>query len=387
MPGRRSLASPTLAAAAFRVPLLLFFAFAACSRKPAPEPPPPAPVRVAIAELTAVPVELSAIGTVDPSATVTVQSRVTGLITHVAFQEGQDVNAGDVLFTLDRRPFEAALREAEAVLQKDLAQAENADAEAKRYAALVEAGVATRQDAEQKRAAAHALAATVKADRAAIATRKLDLEFTTIRAPISGRTGAVLVREGNLVRANDTNLVVINRVQPVFVSFSVPEADLRELMHYMAQGPLPATASLPQSNEPVAQGQITFVDNAADKTTGTVRVKAVFPNQDLHLWPGVFVQVRATLTTRQDALVVPAAALQSGTSGPFVFVVAPDDTAEMRAVTTGERVAGERVVINSGVTAGEKVVTDGQLRLFPGAKVTILPGAAPAIDGGTREGP
>jgi len=354
-----------------------------CSKKQTPGGPPPAPVRVALAEIASVPVEMRAIGTVEPAATVSLKPRVTGMITRVQFQEGQDVAEGDVLFTLDRKPFEVALREAEANVGRAAAEATNAEAEARRYAELAEAGVASRQEAEQRLAAAKALRAAVAAAQAAVGARRLELEYTTIKAPIGGRTGAVLVREGNLVQANQTDLVVINKIEPILVTFTIPEKELRALQQYMASGELPITAAPPEDpNAKGERGTITFVDNAIDPTTGTVRVKGTFQNAEKRLWPGQFVQTQVTLATRADALVVPAVAVQRGQAGPYVFVVGPDMVAHMRPVTPGDRVEGERVIIDSGLAPGDQVITDGHLRVVPGAKVSIQPAAAPAADAG-----
>lgn len=331
-----------------------------------------------MAEKASVPVELQAIGTVEPSSSASIKPRVTGLITRVAFQEGQDVAEGDVLFTLDRKPFEVALREAEANLGRANAEAANAEAEARRYEELAQAGVGSRQEAEQRLAAAKAQRAAVAAGYAAVAARKLDLEYATIKAPIAGRTGAVRVREGNLVQANQTELVVVNQLQPVFVTFTIPEGELRTLQQYMSAGELPITVKPPE--DPKAEGDrgtLAFVDNAIDPTTGTVRVKGTFPNQERRLWPGQYVQAMVTLTTRSDALVVPSAALQRGQAGPFVMVVGPDLVAQMRPVQPGDRAQGNRMIIDSGLAAGEQVITDGHLRVVPGAKVSILPPDGP----------
>jgi multidrug efflux system membrane fusion protein len=334
--------------------------------------PPPAPVRVAIAEIATVPIQLQGIGTVEPLANVSLRPRVTGLITEVMFQEGQDVQEGDVLFVLDRRPFEVALREAQANFDQARTQAANAAAEARRYVELAAAGVASRQEAEQRQAAATAQAAAVEAQAASVAARRLDLEYATIRAPISGRTGAVQVREGNLAQANETELVVINQIQPVTVTFTVPEQGLRQLQEHMARGDLPITASLPDDRDLVEEGAVTFVDNAVERATGTVRVKGTFPNEELLLWPGQYVETVVTLETRPNALVVPSAAIQTGQEGTFVFVIAPDQMAHMRKITVGERVEGNRAIVDEGLSAGEQVVIDGQIRLVPGAKVSVV---------------
>ena len=289
---------------------------------------------------------------------------------------------GDVLFVLDKRPFEVALREAEANLERSRTQAANAEAQAARYEELAKAGVASRQDAELRRAEARAAAAAVDAFRAATVARRLDLEYTTIRAPMTGRTGSILVREGNLVRANETVLVEIVRLAPAFVSFAIPEASVPTLQQAMANsaGPLPVSAAAAPAGDAGAPshgelGTLSFLDNTMDRATGTLRLRATFENTSRALWPGQFVQATVRLGVREGAVVIPPSALQTGPSGTFVFVVGADDAAQMRPVQAGERVDGGRIVVQSGLAGGERVVTDGQLRIQPGAKVTIV-GAA-----------
>ncbi|MDI1444241.1 efflux RND transporter periplasmic adaptor subunit [Polyangium sp. 6x1] len=370
--------------AARRRALLLVLALAllapACSReRKGPAEPPRAPVRVAFSEVATVPIELSAIGTVEPSARVSLRPRVTGLVTAVKFQEGADVAEGDVLFVLDKRPFEVALREAESNLERSRTQAANAEAEATRYEELAKAGVASRQDAELRRAEARAAAAAVDAFRAATVARRLDLEYTTIRAPMTGRTGSILVREGNLVRANESVLVEIVRLAPAFVSFAIPEASVPALQQAMANssGPLPVSAAAAPSGDAGATGNgehgtLSFIDSTIDRATGTLRLRATFDNTSRSLWPGQFVQATVRLGVQEGAVVIPAEALQTGPSGTFVFVIGGDDAAQMRPVQPGERVTGGRIIVQSGLAAGERVVTDGQLRVQPGAKVTIV---------------
>jgi multidrug efflux system membrane fusion protein len=316
-----------------------------------------------------------------------VRARVSGQITRVHFKEGQDVAEGDLLFSIDPRPFEAALRQAEANLRKDEVQAANAEVEARRYEALVAEGVASREDAQARRANAAALAAVVQADRAAVASSKLELGYTTVRAPMDGRTGSVRAREGSVIQADTTELVVINKIRPAFVGFTVPEQSLGEIQRYMAAGPLPIAAAPPNVQGPPEQGVLTFVDNAVDRATGTILLRGTFANESLRLWPGQFVQATVVLTRMPDAVVVPGAAIQSSQSGTYVFVIQPDLTAQMRPVEVGTQVDGGAVVVARGLSAGERVVTDGQLRLVPGAKVAIQERPAGPEDAGAEGGP
>ncbi|AKT44127.1 efflux RND transporter periplasmic adaptor subunit [Chondromyces crocatus] len=369
--------------------LCVAVAGAGCSSKAPPPPPPPAPVRVATAEKATVPVRLKAIGAVEPSSTVTLQPRVSAQITKVLFKEGQDVKAGDPLFQLDQRPFQVALAEALAQLKQNQVQLQNARTEAERYLRLQQEGVGSKEQAEQKRAAADALAATVQANQATAAARQLDLTFTTIKSPIDGRTGAILAHEGNLVTANTTNLVVINRLKPIYVTFTLPEHELAEVRHFMEESQLGITASPPEKPDAIERGTLSFVDNTVDRATGTVKVKGTFDNTEARLWPGLFVEVSMTLTTQKDAIVVPGSAIQAGQEGDHVFVVGADQTAELRNVKKGGRVEGDRVVISEGVSAGDQVITDGQLRLTPGAKIGIVDGPPPkdpAVDAGAGTG-
>ncbi len=329
------------------------------------------PVTVATVVQKSMPIEIRVIGTAEPYSTVSVHAQITGQLTSVKFKEGDDVKAGQVLFSLDRRPLEAALQQAQANLERDLAQAANAASQAKRYQDLEERGIATREQVDTTRTGAAALTATVEADRAALENAKVQLQYATITAPLSGRTGALMVHEGNLVRANDaTPLVVINQVTPIYVSFGIPEARLPELKRYMARGSLRVQASPPNEPGPAATGRITFVDNNVDRTTGTIRIKGTFPNDDRRLWPGQFVNVVATLTTDPGAIVVPSAAVQAGQQGEYVFVVKPDKTVELRPIEVA-RATGTDTVIGRGVQVGETVVTDGQLRLVPGSRISV----------------
>jgi multidrug efflux system membrane fusion protein len=352
--------------------LLLGAALAGCTRAGRQAPAPPAiPVTAAAVERMDVPLELSAVGHVDAYSNVAVRTRVGGEVTKVAFREGQDVNVGDLIFELDRRPYQAALAEAEANLERDRARAREADENLKRYAELIKKDYVTQEQFSQATANADALKATVKGDEAALETARLNLAYCTIAAPISGRTGGLLVHPGNLVKANDDRpLVVINQVEPIYVTFSVPEATLADVKRRAAAGALKVSA-LP--NDPGAvpsEGFLTFIDNSVDATTGTINLRATFPNRGRALWPGQFTNVSLVLATDAGATVAPNTAVQPGQAGSFVYVIRTDDSVEARPVTV-RRVWRQWSVIEKGLAPGERVVTDGQLRLAPGAKATI----------------
>jgi multidrug efflux system membrane fusion protein len=340
---------------------------------------PAVPVAVGTVVQKAMPIEISVIGAAEAFSSVAIRAQTTGQLTSVNFTEGEDVMAGQVLFTLDRRPLEAALLQAQANLDRDQAQAANAMQQAKRYDELAARGIATREQVDTSRTAVAALNATVDADKAAVENAKVQLQYATITAPISGRTGALMVHEGNLVRANDqTPLVVINQVAPMSVSFAIPEARLPELKKYMAAGALRVTANPPNDDAAPAVGKITFVDNAVDQTTGTIKVKGTFPNTDRRLWPGQYVNVVVTLTMDPEAVVVPSVAVQTGQQGQYVFVVNAEQKVDLRPVTV-KRTSATETVIESGLKPGETVVTDGHLRLVPGSRITVKrQGEAPA---------
>jgi len=350
--------------------LLLTLLASACSNGKAKNPVPPPPVVVGLATKKTVPVELRAIGNVQAFSTVMVKSKVGGELVRVHFIEGQDVKKGDLLFTVDPRPYEAALKEAEANLQRDLARAKNATEDARRYESLIERKVVSTQQYDKIRSDAEALEATVVADRAAVESTKIQLGYCSIRSPIDGRTGSLSVKQGNIIKADDITLVVINQITPIDVSFSVPEQFLPEIRKHMASKKLQVEASSPQSEERPEKGTITFFDNAVDSSTGTIRLKGTFANRERKLWPGQFVNAVLTLAEEPDVIVVPSQAIQTGQEGPYVFVVKPDSTVESRPVVAGRAINGETVV-QKGLQADERVVTDGQLRLYPGARVEI----------------
>lgn len=329
----------------------------------------PIPISVAAVSRKSVPIEVRAIGNVEAYSTVSIKAQVTGELRRVYFTEGDEVKKGDLLFTIDSRPFEAALKEAEANLAKDLAMAEKANSDARRYDKLYKEEVVSKEQYEQFRANAESLDAIVQADRAAIENAKVDLGYCTIRSPLSGFTGSLLVDEGNVVKADETILVVINQVRPIYVNFSVPEQYLKDIEKYRTESTLKVIA-IPPEGKPSSQGILTFVDNTVDTTTGTIRLKGTFENLEKHLWPGQFVNVVLTLSTQLNALTVPSQAVQIGQQGEYVFVVNPNRTVESRPVIVSRRINGETVV-EKGLKPGETVVTDGQLRLIPGALVEV----------------
>ncbi len=341
---------------------------AACSQQAAP-PQPRVPVTVGSVERRDVPFELAATGTVEPLQTVAVQPQVGGPIVRIAFREGQDVERGQVLFQIDPRPFQAAVAQAEAILARDRATASNAEQEVKRYAELAEREYVTAQQYDQARTTAAAAAATLAGSEAAVDEARLNRQYATIRAPISGRTGSLRVREGNLVRSADaTPLVTINTIRPILVRFAVPAANLPLIQRYRNEKLV--VRAEPVGGGQASEGELNFVDNAVDTTTGTILLKASFVNTDGALWPGEFVNVRLRLYLERDALVVPATAVVAGQQGSFVFVVGRDTTAVTRPVKQG-RTAGELTIIEGDLQPGTPVVTDGQLRLRQGSKVQI----------------
>jgi multidrug efflux system membrane fusion protein len=375
----------------------------ACSRKADSKQgaaTPAVPVAVAPVEQKAMPVQVQAIGSVEANQVVSVKAQVGGELIRVHFKEGQDVKKGDMLFTIDRRPFQATLAQAQATeaqhqaqvtqaeanLTRDQAQLDNARVEEERYRRLVAGGFVAREQYDQFLTGLKTAQATIDADQAAIATARalvradaavvesarLNLAYTEIRSPVDGRTGSLMLHEGNVVRSggtSDSTLLVINQIQPIYVSFTVPQQQLPAIKTYIQKGSL-AVDAVPSGEQRPESGVVTFVDNAIDPATGTVRLKATFPNAEKRLWPGQFVTATVTLTVDPDAIVVPSQAVQTGPQGQYVFVVKADSTVETRRVVV-KRTQGSDSVLTSGVKAGEAVVIDGQPRLQQGTKVEV----------------
>ncbi|HUQ91541.1 MAG TPA: efflux RND transporter periplasmic adaptor subunit [Bryobacteraceae bacterium] len=364
------------------------------------------PVTITKVSTREVPIEIQVIGNVEAYSTITVRAQATGELTKVFFQEGDYVKTGDVLFHIDRRPIEAEmnqvkanlrrqdaqLKQAEANMAKNVAQLQYAEAQSARSVKLFEQGLISKEQADQTSTNANVFKQTVAADRAAIESVRADmaatqaaletsevrLSYTEIRSPINGRTGNLLLKQGNLVTANNQDMVMINQVQPIYVTFAVPEAQLPAIKSAMAVGKLPVFAK-PQDDETVQEGGLlTFVDNNVDMSTGTIKLKGTFPNTALKLWPGQFVRVTLRLSTRANALVVPNQAVQAGQDGPYVYVVKADRSVESRRIATGPRV-DQDLVIEDGLALGETVILEGQLRLAPGMKVQVRdPAGAPS---------
>jgi multidrug efflux system membrane fusion protein len=342
----------------------------AVAQQPA-QTPPPVPVSAEHAQAQNMPVYVRGIGTVQAYNTVAIKSRVDGQIVKVDFTEGQEVKAGDLLFELDPRPYQAALAQAQANKQKDQAQLASAQADLARDAALLKHDFQTQQAYDQQKALVGEVVASIAADDAQIRTAELNLEYAQIRAPIDGRTGARLVDIGNLVHATDnTSLVTITEMKPIFVSFTAPQNEFETIRSSDAKGALPVDAMTANDAKVLASGKLSLIDNQIDQASGTIHLKAVFANDNEVLWPGEFVNMRVLVDTLQNAVTVPARAVEQGPNGAYVFVVKPDMTAEIRVVTVDETENGLSA-ISKGLAAGEFVVIDGQYRLDPGTRVSI----------------
>ena len=339
----------------------------------------PLAVPVTVAKVVAkdVPIQIRAIGNVQPYSSVTVKSQVKGQVAEVHFEEGQRVAHGDLLFTIDPRPFQAALRQAEANLARDLAEANNAKVEAGRRERLLAQGFVSRDEYDQAQTQAVSLEAAVRADRAAVENAKLELQYCYIRSLIDGRVGQILVHAGNIVKDNDTTLAVINQIRPVYVSFSVPEQDLPEIHRRATEQTLAVQAFIGKDDADPVAGDLSFIDNTVDTTTGTILLKGRFKNEDEALWPGQFVDVALILGVHRNAVVIPAAAVQTGQEGLYVFVVGSDMVATTKPVVVGASV-GADIIVEQGLQPNETVVTDGQVRLAPNMKVEIKDAAAPS---------
>jgi membrane fusion protein, multidrug efflux system len=349
---------------------LILLAASGCSKEQA-APAPRAAIPVLVAKVTqrAMPVQLTAIGNVEAFA-VSIRAQVAGELLEVHFKEGDFVNKGQLLFTIDPRPYEAALAQAQATLLKDQAVAANRRTQTQRLSKLLTDGVVSPSDADASKSAADAAEATVAADEAALKAAQLNVEYCTIYSPIDGRTGAVMVKPGNLVKVADVPIVVVRRLSPLGVAFTVPQEYLPEVKRYMAAGPLRVEAIVPNVSGPPEVGRLVFVDNGVDATTGTILLKALFQNSRGVLWPGLYVNTLMTLAQQSNAIVIPSQAITAGQQGSFVYVVQTDGTVAPRPVTSSRTVEGQ-AVIDNGLKLGETVVTDGQVRLAPGATVQV----------------
>ncbi|MCX5800868.1 MAG: efflux RND transporter periplasmic adaptor subunit [Candidatus Eisenbacteria bacterium] len=350
--------------------LIAALVLSGCTNKKAAHVPP-VPVTVAKVVIQPTPLSLDAVGVVEALETVSVKAQVGGVVTQVRFSEGQEVRAGQPLFEIDPRPFKVALDAAEAQLARDKSQSANAEVQAKRYADLIKKDFVTQEQYDDAVTQAEMLRSTVQADDAAVEQSRLNLAYASILAPISGRTGSILVKRGNVVKANDATLVVINQMTPVRVSFAVPESRLPLVKKYADRGRLEVRVKPSRDgSRPEVKGHLAFLDNAVDPNTGTVTLKAELSNEDDSLLPGQFVDTELILTVETDALTVPAGAVVTGQDGSFVFVVGSDNKVEKRPVEVN-RTFNNTAVVERGLKPGETVVTDGQMRLVPGATVAV----------------
>lgn len=361
----------TARAFALALAVCSFIIMSGCTKKePAAKGRPSALVITAAVSRQNVPVQLKAIGTMEASESVAVRTQISGELTKVAFREGQDIQKGALLFQLDPRTYQAAIRKAEATLARDRIIMDNARKDYERYSQLVKDGIVTQEQAEGYRTRAESAAADVAADQAAVETAREQLAYCTINSPISGRLGALAVDRGNVVKANDTVLVTINKITPVNATFTIPEKFLPEVKRHQAAGKVVVEAELPGAPGATEKGILTFIDNTVDTATGTIRLKALFDNASKKLWPGQFVNLSIMLAMKDNALVVPSQAVQTGQKGQFVIVVKTDSTAEVRPVVTSAAIKG-MTVIESGLQPDEQVVIDGHMRVVPGGKVEV----------------
>jgi membrane fusion protein, multidrug efflux system len=351
--------------------LLTFLAPSGCSKEQAAPAPRATAIPVMVSKVTqrAMPVQLTAIGNVG-GYTVSVQAQAAGELLAVHFKEGEFVRKDQLLFTIDPRPYEATLAHVQATLMRDKAVADNSRAQAQRFSKLLADGVVSPSDADTSSSAAAAAEATVAADEAALETAQLNLEYCNIYSPMDGRTGAVLVKPGNLVKVADVPIVIIKRLSPIPVDFTVPQEYLPKIKKYLIARLLRVEATVPNSSGRPEVGKLVFVDNTVDTTTGTIRLRALFENSSNALWPGLYVNVLMTLSEQSNATVIPSQAITAGQQGSFVYVVQSDGTVAPRAVVSSRSVDGQ-AVIDKGLKPGDTVVTDGQVRLVPGAKVQI----------------
>jgi len=339
-----------------------------CDKKTEVQPPPPVAVKIAHAERKDMPLQIETFGNVEAYSQVTVKSMISGQIQRFLIKPGDHVKKGQVILEIDKRPYEAVLNQLKATLDKDTVLFNDYKRQAEMKERLMATGSMASNEAKTIRAQTESQRALIQADMAAIEKAKLDLEYCTIVSPIDGRAGDILIYEGTVVKANDLTILNLVQIKPIYVSFAVPQIHLPMIRSYFQQGKLMVHAQVPVAGGAEGDGELNFIDNAVSAVSGTVKLKATFPNTDLGLWPGQYVNVILRLTTEKNCLVVPSQAVQSGQEGSYVFVVKKDNEAEFRPVIPGRSVNGQ-TIITSGLHDNERVVTDGHIRLFPGAKV------------------
>ena len=347
-------------------------AAAACKQDVPPPPLPPRPVTVAKAETRDVPFYLDEIGNCTAFETVTIQSQVSGPITEIHFTDGQEVKKGDPLFTIDPRPYQAALDKANGTLVQDTAKHDNDEVQLKRTEELRKTKVVAQQDLDNASATAESSAALVQADQAALEQAQINLDYCTIKSPIEGRASKRMVDAGNVVTANQTQLLLIQRQDPIYADFIIPENALPQVRKFIDAGTLKVQASFPEDPSKNRVGDFNFLDSGVQQASGTVRMRAIFKNEDRMFWPGQFVKIRILLDTIKDAVLVPDQAVQVGANGPNVFVMKPDSTVDLRPVKTGQHQGNETVITGTSIKPGESVVVTGQLALAPGTKVSVV---------------
>lgn len=339
-----------------------------CDKKDKVRELPPVPVSVERAKIKDMPLQINTFGKVEAYSQVPVKTMVSGQIRHFLTKPGEHVKKGDVLLEIDKRPFEAVLQQCQATLSKDKILLEDFIRQAEMKERLLASSAMDTNSTKSMRAQAESQRAQVSSSEAALKNAQLNLEYCTIKAPIDGRTGDILVYEGTVVKANDVEVIELVQLKPIYVVFAPPQLNLPEIQHFFKQGKLMVHARVPVKGGAEADGELTFIDSVVNPTSGTVKLKATFPNEDLQFWPGQFVNVTLTLTIEKNCVVVPSQAVSKGQDGSYVFVVKPDSTAEYHPVKTGRSLNDETIILE-GLSGNEKIITDGQVRLYPGARV------------------
>lgn len=345
---------------------------------------PPVPVRAEKAIKEDIPIQIKAVGNIEAYSEVTIRSQVSGILTEIKFEEGKEVKKGDLLFLIDKRPYEALLHKELANQKKNIIDEKNAYNNYKRLDDLNKSNIATNEEADNARTIADTKKAQLDIDNAAVEYARLQLEYCTIKSPVDGIAGDIMVDAGNLIKANDTTLVAINTVSPIYATFSIPEHDLLEVKKYSSKTKIKTLAIIPFQESNPAEGELTFLDNQVDKNTGTIKLKATFENKDKRLWPGQFVNITLLLAVESGAITVPSEAVQIGQNGFYVYIVKDDNTVEARSIKQGIIINGKSVIIE-GINEGEIIVTDGHLRVAPGNKVDIKNSSDDSTDSPNRQ--